>query len=85
MEQLANASEFVPSAMAMSSSYQILSIWLGIQFWQRNVQIKDKKPKKKFRNIFGWDLLGDRRGTGTYSKFVQRPFIIDLRMEECQI
>ena len=32
--------------------YQTLSIWLGIQFRQRNGQIKDRKPKKLW-NMFG--------------------------------
>ena len=63
---------------------QTLSIWLGIQFRQRNGQIKDKKPNFFFY-IFGLAWPWDPRGPGTYSKFVESPLMIDLWMEECQI
>ena len=49
--------------------YQTLSIWLGIQFRQRYSLIKDWRPTF-FLNIFGLSWPWDRRGPGTYSRFV---------------
>ena len=58
---------------------QTLSIWLGIQFRQRYSLIKVWMPIFCV-NIFGLAWPWDRRGPGTYSRFVQSPLMIDLCM-----
>ena len=49
---------------------------------QSNKRLKAKHLKKK---TFGLAWPWDRRGPGTYPRFVQSPLMIDLWMEECPI